>query len=371
MDKDLKEALEIAKRDLRECYTDTGILAGRGHFQQYWARDAFFASLGANSLEDFNQVKKTLQLFLDLQSEDGAIPAMITKSLKPKFRPLLLSKPVDSNALFIISAADYAKKSEDNVLLEKNFKKISLAMDWLCKKDRDKDSLIEEGYLANWADTVLKHGEVLYSNCCYFHALKEFSSLAEELGVEMIASEYQKRAQETKLALNLKFWENEYYYDWIGLTPHNYFASDGNILAIVWDIATKHRAKNILKFVEEKRLNTVPLKTNTPPYPLWKIVPLLVFMKAYYYHNGFSWPWLGCMHAIALNKVGKEKKAKQELKKLASQINEFSVTHEVFNQKSEPVESFFLKSEKTFAWTAGLFIRAMDEIIGLRKKDKE
>lgn len=371
MDESLSSALEIAKRDLRECYTEQGILAGRAHFQQYWARDSFFASLGANSLGDFEPVKKNLQLFLDLQQPNGLIPALITKNLKPKFKPLILSTPVDANALFIIATVDYARKSRDRVFIENNFKKISLAMEWLFSKDRDKDNLIEEGFLANWADTILKHGEVLYSNCCYYHALKEFAFLAEYLGVKMIAREYEKRAEATKLALNLKFWENEYYYDWIGFTKHNYFASDGNVLSIAWGVATQHRAERIEEFIEKEQLNRVPMKTNTPLYPFWKVVPMLLPMRAYYYHNGFSWPWIGCMNAIALNRIGQKEKALEELNKLAWQINEYCVTHEVFDKNNEPVESFWLKSEKPFAWTAGLFIRAVHEVLGLKEFKKK
>ena len=371
MEKEIENALEIAKRDLRQCYTESGILAGRGHFQQYWARDSFFATLGANSLGDFGQAKKNFRLFLGLQDSGGQLPGLVSKKLNPRYKPMIVSRPVDGNALFIGAIADYARKSRDKEFIEANFKKISLAMDWLCRKDRDSDGLIEEGFLANWADTILKHGEVLYSNCCYYHALKEFAFLAGWLGVKLIAKEYEKRAEATRLALNLKFWENEYYADWIGLTKHNYFASDGNVLAVAWGVAAKNRAERIEEFIETRALNAVPMKTNAPAYPFWKVVPLLLPVKAYYYHNGFSWPWIGCMNVIALNSLGQKEKAKAELKKLAEQINENCVTHEVFDRKNKPVDSFWLKSEKPFAWTAGLFIRAVDEVFGLKKAEKK
>ena len=366
VEKEIRDALEIAKRDLRECYTASGIFAGRGHFREYWARDSFFASLGANSIGDFEQSRKNLQLFLDLQKDDGLIPAVISRKLKPKYRPLKISTPVDQNALFVMAIADYARRSGDMVFVESNFKKISLAVDWLCKRDRDGDSLIEEGFLANWADTILKHGEVLYSNACYYHALKEFAFLSEALGVKMISAEYNKRAEATKLVLNLKFWQNNYYADWIGLTQHNYFDSAGNILAIVWGAATTHRSDKLEEFIEEEDLAKTPIKTNTPPYPLWKVVPLLWLTKAYYYHNGFSWPWIGCMNAMALNRIGKKEKAIELLRSLAWQINEYCVTNEVFEKNNKPVHSFWLKSEKPFAWTAGLFIRAVDEVFKLK-----
>ena len=59
---EIDAAFEIAARDLRACYTEHGILAGLTHFKQYWARDSFFASLGATKLGDFDVVKKQLEL---------------------------------------------------------------------------------------------------------------------------------------------------------------------------------------------------------------------------------------------------------------------------------------------------------------------
>ncbi|MEM0360109.1 MAG: amylo-alpha-1,6-glucosidase [Candidatus Diapherotrites archaeon] len=373
LEKAIADAIEIAKRDLRECYTESGILAGRGHFQQYWARDSFFASLGANAIGDFKQSKNNLQLFLDLQDKKGLLPAIISLKLKPKYKPFaFFPPPVDSNALFVIALADYARKSDDKVFIESNFKKVSLSMEWLCKMDRDKDGLIEEGFFSNWADTILKHGKVLYSNCCYYYALKEFAFLADWLGVKMISTEYEKRAETTRLALNIKFWENYYYTDWIGLTKHNYFSSDGNVLAVAWGIATSDRALKIEEFIEKHGLNQVPMKTNYPPYPFWKVVPSLLILptKAYYYHNGFSWPWIGCMNAIALNKIGLKEQALMELDRLAWQINNYCVTNEIFDKHKRPIDSFLLKSESPFAWTAGLFLKAVDEIIGLEKEKK-
>ncbi len=361
----IEEAFKIATRDLRECYDENGIVAGRDHLQNYWARDGFFATLGANKLRDFEIVKKNLDLFLSFQREDGLIPMFISrKKLKPKYG--LLSNAVDSNSLLIIAFADYVRHSRDKLFLEKNYKKISLAMDWLNKKD--KDGLIEEGFFANWQGTIIKSGEVLYSNCCYYYALKEFAWLSKRAGVTMLEAEYEKRAEKTKHVLNLKFWQGDYYYDWIDFSIKNYFDSAGNLLAIFWDIASEYRANEIIRFIEENELNKIPLKTTEPEYGFWRVIPFLLPFKAYYYHNGFSWPWLGCIYALALNKIGQKEKALEELKKVAELIDQECVCHEVFDFEGKPVSSLLLKSERPFAWTAGLFVRACSEILEMEKK---
>jgi glycogen debranching enzyme len=45
-------AYRIAVRHLGACYNPDGIVAGRLHFNAYWARDGFWASLGALALGD-------------------------------------------------------------------------------------------------------------------------------------------------------------------------------------------------------------------------------------------------------------------------------------------------------------------------------
>ncbi len=183
----LKRAIKIAKNDLRACYAENGILAGRGHFQQYWARDSFFSSLGATAIGDFEIVEKQFRFFLEFIKSNGALPGLITASGRPVFRPLILSSPVDGNALFLISLAEFLQKSGNAGFVERNFNAIKKAMEWLEGHDLDKDGLIEEGLLANWADSVLKFWKVLYSNCCYCYALEKFSEIAKKIGKKKIA----------------------------------------------------------------------------------------------------------------------------------------------------------------------------------------
>ncbi len=369
-EKVLEEALRIAIRDLRECYDESGILAGRHRLAEYWARDGMFASLGANALGDFEVVRNHLDLFLTFQREDGLIPLFISwKKKKPKYG--LLGKNIDSNSLLIIAFADYIKYSRDTLFLERNYRKLSATMEWLNRRDKDRDGLIEEGLFENWQSTVIKSGKVLYSNCCYYCALKEYAWLSKKAGVTIVEQQYNKKAERTKHALNLNLWEGDYYYDWLGIGPKNFFDSAGNILAILFGVANVHRAHDIIDFIEKNRLNSVPIKTTEPQYPFWRINPLLLPFRTYYYHNGFSWPWLGCAYAMALNKIGEKKKAIEELTRVARFIERECVTDEVLDFEGNPMSSFLWKSERPFAWTAGLFVRAYDEIIGLPKKERK
>ena len=48
----IRRAYQVAVRDLRACYNPEGIVAGRLHFNAYWARDGFWALFGSLALGD-------------------------------------------------------------------------------------------------------------------------------------------------------------------------------------------------------------------------------------------------------------------------------------------------------------------------------
>ena len=54
----IQKSIEIAKLTLRSNYTDAGIVAGKDHFSDVWARDSLFASFGSIALGDTEVVKK-------------------------------------------------------------------------------------------------------------------------------------------------------------------------------------------------------------------------------------------------------------------------------------------------------------------------
>ena len=139
-----------------------------------------------------------------------------------------------------------------------------------------------------------------------------------------------------------------------------YFAADGNLLAIDWGIAGEVQGQMVLNKIKQHQLNKVPLQANYPLYPFWRIPPALFPLEAYHYHNGSSWLWLGCLNAIALKKMGWKKEAKQDLKRIAEAINSNGSVHEVF-LGGKPLNSFLLKSEPFFAWSSGLFVKAVKE----------
>ena len=362
MHAEIVNAFDIALNDLRKCFAKHGILAGRKKHTYYRARDAFFASLGVNALGEFSPSWKSIELFLGKQRKDGMIPHLITQKKKPHFHQIV-SEPLDGNALVVIALLDYFEKSKDRQFLEKHFERAKKAMDWLEKQDSDKDGLLEEQFLCSWQETVLKRGKVLYSNCLYYKALLDFARICKELKKHELELNYRAKAVELKQKINSVFWQGHYYFDWVGFVKHDFFSTDGNVLAILFGLSDQIQSQMIENKIKQHQLNKVPLQVNYPLYPFWRIPPALFPLEAYNYHNGSSWLWLGALNVIAMHKIGWKKEAKQELRRIASFVNKHGSVHEVFLD-GKPLNSVILKSEPYFAWSAGLFIKAVKEIEG-------
>jgi glycogen debranching enzyme len=378
----LGEAISIAKKDLRDCYGQDGILAGTHQFSDYWARDGFFASLGSLKLKDFDIAKKNLSLFLS-HAKKGQLPLRMGKSsagivfsyifpgvIKDRHPVYPIDKssgfPVDQNSLFVIAFHEYAKAARDKLFLVENMMKAEEILQWNFKNDRDKDLLIEEKEYCNWADSIKKRGKVLYTNICHCHALMCMSELYHVLGNKTKSEKYKHMHEKVKKKINEIFWNGEHYIDFIyGEKHYNFFSTDGNILAIIWKIADRERAKHIEEASHIFDVNEIPSQCVHPDYPSRMVSPQLKLLGLGDYHNGLSWIWLGSLNALAKYRLGMKKEAIEILERISSLIIEYRGVYEVYEKTGVPVNRLIYKAEQPFAWSAGLFIYAASEI----KKD--
>ena len=360
-------AYNIAIRDLRACYGTNGIYAGLHHFKEYWARDSLFASLGSLELEDFDIVRENLQLFIDNISKKGQVPLRIGRTVlevalgKKKLHPIYTfdfnnKTTVDQNSLLIIIAYEYYQKTKDKSFLKKNSTILKKIMDWNFLFDKTENLLIEESGLSNWADSVKKQGNVLYTNVCHCHALKCIYELSKD-------AIYLEKHEIVKKKINELFWSGEYYVDWIDNgKQYGYFSTDGNILAVLWDIANEERAKHIEESSHVFELHDVPSECVHPNYPKKFISFPLKLIGLGDYHNGLSWLWLGCISALAKHKIGRKKDALKLIEKIENIIITHGKIFEVYDKKANPVRRLLYKSEYPFAWSAGLFVYVHNKI---------
>ncbi|NTV23919.1 MAG: hypothetical protein HGA85_06135, partial [Nanoarchaeota archaeon] len=336
MDK-ISSARKIAAENLRSLYGEKGIFAGASHFNDYWSWDSFYASLGSLALGDFDIARKNLDLFISGMKNDGQIPLRIgTTTLgiilsyigfkQAKRFPVYnndksLSPPVIQNSLFLIAFHEYILAANDNAYLKKNISKVEDILSWNFAKDRDSDLLIEEDEYCNWADSIKKKGKVLYTNICHSYANKCVSDLYSMLGDMDKKRHYLSLHKKINKKIDDLFWNGKYYIDWIDREKkHEYFSTDGNFLAIFWDIADRKKAVRIVKASYGFTKKGVPGRCVHPPYPDSLVSPALRLIGLGDYHNGVSWIWLGAVCAIAKNRLGMKKEAHDIMEQLASLI---------------------------------------------------
>jgi len=373
-----QDAEKIAADNLRELYVDGGIYAGANQFSDYWARDAFFASLGSNKVGDFKQSKSNLQLFLDNQKKDGQIPMRIgsydialkllgmniEQEPQPRYdQDKLFTYPRDQNCLIIIATDDYISKSGDIKFATDNFAKLEKSINWLASKDTDGDLLVEEKQYAGWTDSVKKSGEVLYTNVCYYKALASMSHIATQIGDVDKANSYALWAELLKNQINKQFWFEDYYVDWIdNKVRYTYFSTDGNILAIEWGVADKEKSIKILEYIDKQGFaNNFGVQTATP-YPLKRISPINLAVGIPDYHTEIRWLWLSCLYAKTLKDNGYDYQADYKLSEIKNKIVQDGVVYEVYEPNGKPLDRWFYKSEKPFAWSSGVCTYVFEEL---------
>jgi glycogen debranching enzyme len=323
----LHNAYVIARKDLSSCCTPDGIVAGTSHFVDMWARDSMFASLGSSERD----VNRTIDTFFKFQRKDGAIPYRIFRRgglLIPNFRSVQSGGFVPDGGLMTVIAAKkfgmkYTKQIHGALIFYKN---------------KFGKKLISEWFQCEWADAVLKMGNVLFTNVLYWKAT-DSPTIAKKI--------------------NETFWNGSYFADWVDYKRQDYFASHPNMLAIVWGLATVQQSERILAYAGNTCWNGWALEENYPMYPFWRI-PLQNHLSgtADYHNRGCIWLQPVILYAMALAKTGHTREARQVFGKISQKIIEYNGVYEVYEKNGAPVRRLFYRAEQPFAWSAGLFIWA-------------
>ena len=373
----LDEALEIASDALRQCYGQRGIVTGPLR-RVHWSWDSFFASLGACALGDADVVKANLELYRTSMRQDGLVPRYVSPPLyglrilgirlsdrlaRPYYGSSFTGAPSKiQNALFVATCLEYALASGDKDYLKENYADIMRAAKWTLSMDRDSDGLIEEGIGENWSETVLKHGNVLFTNVCHYHGLESMARIAGLTGDDVGAAMFRDEAGRTKDALKDRFWTGAYFADWHdGKELHDYLSCDGNVLASLWGAATEEQALSIHREITARGLDSVPLRTNDPVYPGKHIHILTKLIAIPHYHNGLSWLWMGCADAVARERLGLREEARAELERIASLVVRDRTVHEIYTPGGKPYSQPLYTSEHPFAWSAGMLVWALKQ----------
>lgn len=393
----MKTAYSIAKNGLKVCYGDYGIMAGRLHFDDYWARDAFFATFGALELGDKAVVKRNLELFLKFTSESGQVPLRIgtyditQKFINPIFfphkqvhyneiKPRYLNDrnknfPVDVNSLFLVSTYYYIKKTKDLKFAKEVFPKLQKILARNFHRNKKYSLLLNNLPASSWDDSLSIKSESIYTNVCHCAAVRSMSLISKLIN-HPSHKNYNYIFVKIKTRINKLFWNGEFYSNFLITAPaaskkknFNIFSTAGNLLAIHWHIADRKKALSIEKKIEEYGINKyVPSLTNYPKYPNNFVYLPFYFLGTYDYHNmGMCWLWLGCEDVIVKQRLGLHEDAYKLIGKISDIIARYNNVYEVYEQNGRPVTRLFYKSEAPFAWSSALFVTAYHALFKYKK----
>ncbi|MEP7234964.1 MAG: hypothetical protein ABI778_06680, partial [Ignavibacteriota bacterium] len=322
---------------LRNQYGKGGIYAGTGHFHDYWCRDSMFASFGALAIGDFDMVKTAVSGFLDAIRADGHVAMRIGSNNQVlRYLGLPTSSGVfhaqdkgsndvfDSNSLLLIIADKYEEHSG------RSFDRTKLASVAAWQESQNRNGLLHEGKYASWDDSLKHTGPRLYTNVCYYRAQLASAKL-------FLDPAYMLRAEKTKEKI-LQWWNGAYFVD--GANPTCMVA--GNLLAILWGIATPEQSVHILQHIAKR-------KSIVPPAGFWipgrkdAFLPFFL-IHLHDYHGMMEWSWLAATEIACYRAIGDEVEADRRTEMMLGQIEKYGTLYEVY-ENDKPVKRLIYRSE--------------------------
>ncbi len=369
----------IQIRRLRNGQHKEVLHAGYRNFRESWARDFGFASFGLLALEQYDTVRQTLEAFLAYQTPIGQLPVKLHSMdfvtryfhsflgreqstegvLRPKYISAHGAPSLDGQAILVISALTYARKTKNIEFLKIHWGALVNAMRWLEEhKLNSQDELLYQASFADWADSVARRGYIHYTNMVYWKALVEMAKTAIEMDMNAHAGFYKQKAEAVAAAIQKRFWRpNLGYFVTSDTLPQ--LSSDGNLLAIAWELATPEQAQRILAAMESAGMSSpIPTRCTATPYPPELIAIANVLGGIPNYHTDAAWTWLGAWHVIAHCRCGDMAKAQELLSRMSAVIVKNKQIHEVYGTNGEPLASLWYKPEAPLTWNAGMFIYA-------------
>jgi|GEM_PF-2044331 len=381
------------------------LTAGSDHFKALWTRDASYCSMGLiNDGKPIPAVSDTLQAILNQVTAEGVLPNrqgdyyngfMIAASALripvPDCKELehvehsnvLGALQYDANALPVIASSMYVGRTGDMEFLKNNYQVLSKAADLLEKRATSvsgvsligagsgklpKESIVQQGS-GDWKDALKRHGVVAYTNAVTYKAFKSMAELDRLAGNEKRAQEREHFAEKMKEDFNRLLWDDRlgFYRD----TPDtDLFSPDGNLLAILFGIASQEQSSRIMdRCGELEKENPLPFPAADRAYPddykpLWMKISGMEN-----YHDLMVWTWQGSAYALAALQCGRIDTAERALEKIARKSVNDGTFYEVYTPGPDPkpVNKLLYRSEPDFLWGAGMFLWAADELERIKK----
>jgi glycogen debranching enzyme len=303
----------------------------------------------------------------------------------------------DGSQWFVIGHYIYYVMTQDRAFLAQSYPSIQHALRFLRYQDQERIGLISLGEGADWQNMFAVRGKGLYVNVLYAMALRCGAALAHVCSDSALAVSYAHQAARVCDSIQRFFWVCDRTYrqelphcltdtDDMALSlladrlvlrnkpyflpyfSHRYYGryldTLGNLLAILFGIATPEQAGIILSYMSSVGV--------TDPYPVRAIYPPVYpgdpdwrdyynkdnLNLPFHYHNGGIWPFIGGFYVATLVQAGQTAAARTQLTRLiaanrlgrsAWECNEW-----LHGQTGRPL------GMPRQAWSAGMLMYAID-----------
>lgn len=214
---------------------------------------------------------------------------------------------IDGTAWLIIALHDLYVQSGDDGMLHDLAPQVVAAVGYLRTRDLDGDHLLEQGPNEDWADILLRHGKVSYTQAVWFGCLGAAEEIFRAVGDHDRARFCHEEREAVRRAINQ-----------VLMTPHgyyaNYVAADGpcrrrsldTALLVAFGVCGKSEGHHVLAALETLS-GPFGYAVIEPGYAREDIGPAKY--RPGEYQNEGIWPWITCFLALAWARVGDNRRA--------------------------------------------------------------
>lgn len=350
-----------------------------------WARDTGVAALGLNRLGKSDLAGELLARYWRYQITEDSDPARFifrnkrcadwtdADSFQPT-RPQLLAEAgafptsvyiqtpnfpagtreiygiradLDGSAWLIIALHDYYCYSRDDALLHRLAPQVVHAVAYLRSRDVDGDHLLEQQPNEDWADTLLRHGKVSYSQAVWYKCLEAAEHVFALVGDRQRAADCRRERAAVQRAINqILFTELGYYADYLGENGYALRRSLDTALLVAFGIAAEEQARSTLAILDGLEgpygpavvtPGYLPADTGPSKYPPGQ------------YQNEGVWPWIAGYLSLAWARVGERERAARIIDRILGP-NPYTIHEWVDNVTGERHHPDFATGAGALAW---------------------
>lgn len=311
-------ALKVLLHNNKGTFRSFPRTAGWGYPEPY-TRDLMICSLGVLVSEEkklLKMLKHLLETLAQNQTNLGHIPSLVHD---PQDRG-----SSDSTPLFLMAVGLYRKATGKKNFLQEAVEKSLKWMEYQSPSDR---VMVAQLPTSDWRDEQWVLGYGLFVNTIVYAYLKlfGFNDRANDLREAMARFAIIEKSQQRHIHEGLVLKHKPYFAMWsYKIYKSERFDLLGNSLTILTGIASKSRAKEIVKWIEEECDNLKSkgnLEVDLPPCLFPYIKPgepdWFSRYKKYNppgdYHNGGIWPFICGFYIAALVAAGRHKLAEKKL----------------------------------------------------------